>query len=124
MPASANLCYDFVQDMKGVEHHIHQRKREGSLEPYPSGRAGVRWLDRAAIAAGILGPIMTLPQIYQIFYFHNAAGVSVLSWLAFGILDVPFILYGKVHKDKLIFVTYVLWFLANMTVALGAIIYG
>jgi uncharacterized protein with PQ loop repeat len=111
--------------MKGIaSHHIHRRKRGAkNLEPYPSRNRRIWLLDKAAVAAGILGPLMTLPQIWQIFYFHNAAGVSVLSWTAFGLLDIPFILYGLVHKDKLILTTYILWCTANLTVAVGAIIY-
>ena len=81
-------------------------------------------LDHMAIAAGIIGPVMALPQIYKIYFLHNAAGVSVLSWMAFGILNIPFILYGFVHRDRLILTTSILWCAVNLTVAFGAILYG
>ena len=81
-------------------------------------------LDHMAIAAGIIGPVMALPQIYKIYFLHNAAGVSVLSWMAFGILNIPFILYGFVHRARLILTTYILWCAVNLTVAFGAILYG
>jgi MtN3 and saliva related transmembrane protein len=110
--------------MKGIEHHIHRRKRRAAgTEPYPSRSFYLRTLDNVAIIAGIIGPIMTVPQIYDIFSSHSAAGVSGLSWLAFGILDIPFILYGIAHHDRLILVTYILWCTANLTVAFGAIYY-
>lgn len=111
--------------MKGVAlYHIHRRKRGAqALEPYPSPRLGVWLLDKVAIAAGIIGPVMTIPQIWQIFYFHSAMGVSALSWAAFAFLDIPFILYGIVHKNGLILVTYTLWVIANIAVTAGAIMY-
>jgi MtN3 and saliva related transmembrane protein len=110
--------------MKGIEAHLHRRKRRAkNTEPFPSPSFRIRMLDRIAIAAGIIGPVMTLPQIYDIYSTHSAAGVSALSWLAFGLLDIPFILYGVVHRDRLILVTYILWCIANFAVAIGAIIY-
>jgi hypothetical protein len=111
--------------MKGIEHHLHRRKRGAkNTEPFPSSSIGMRLLDRIAIAAGIAGPLMTLPQIYDIYAFHSAIGVSALSWFAFGLLDIPFIAYGVAHKDRLILVTYILWCAANLTVAFGVILYG
>lgn len=108
-----------------VIHHVHRRKRGArNLEPFPSARMSVQLLDHIAIAAGIIGPIMTLPQVYQIFALQNAAGVSAVSWGAFAILDIPFILYGVVHRDRLIIVTYILWIVMNTAVAAGAIIYN
>jgi uncharacterized protein with PQ loop repeat len=110
--------------MKGIEHHLNRRKRRGvNTEPYPSRSFSLRLLDRIAIVAGIIGPLMTLPQIYQIYNFHSASGVSALSWIAFGLLDIPFILYGIAHRDRLILMTYILWCTANFTVGIGAIIY-
>jgi len=103
---------------------MHRRKRGNkTLEPYPSPHIWVRILDNAAIAAGIIGPVMTLPQIWQIYHFQNAAGVSALSWFSFAVLDIPFILYGIAHKNKLILVTYILWFVVNLAVAAGAVMY-
>ena len=105
-------------------HHQHKRKRNSkNFEPYPSRDPWVRLLDQVAVFAGVLGPLMTLPQIWQIFYYRSAGSVSGLSWMAFGLLDMPFILYGIIHKDKLICITYILWCTANLTVAVGAIIY-
>ena len=111
--------------MKGVvSRHIHLRTRKArSTSPYPSQSMWLRLLDKCAVLAGILGPLMTLPQIWQIYHFHNAAGVSAVSWIAFGILDFPFVLYGVAHRDRLIFVTYLLWCAVNLTVAVGAVIY-
>ena len=111
--------------MKGIGlFHIHKRRRgDKELEPYPSPNIWIKLLDKTAIMAGIIGPIMTLPQIWQIYHFQNAVGVSALSWGAFAILDIPFILYGFVHKNTLIQITYILWLTVNLVVTVGAILY-
>ncbi len=106
-------------------HHLHQRKRAvKTAHPYPAKDWRVKVLDRIVFAAGIVGPVMTLPQLQTIYIAHQAAGVSVLSWGAFALLDVPWIVYGIVHRDRTITMTYVLWLIINTAVAVGAIMYG
>src|SRR3989338_5640750 len=65
--------------MKSVFHHLHLRKRGAhTTEPFPSKKFGIRMLDHMAIAAGIIGPVMALPQIYKIYFLHNASGVDTV----------------------------------------------
>ncbi len=105
--------------------HLHLRQRiSGSLEPYPARTAWKRLLDKSLYVVGIVGPIMTIPQIALIYSTHDAAGVAPLTWLSWALLDIPWILYGVVHREWQIVITYVLWFTANMLVVVGALLYG
>ena len=106
-------------------HHLHIRKRiYQNLEKLPHPNSWVRLLDRTVYAVGFLGPAMTIPQIYLIFSTHNAVGVSVVSWAAYAAFDVPWVLYGLVHKEPVLVFTYSLWFVVNIIVAFGALMYG
>lgn len=110
--------------MDGLIHRHRRKRKEDAIPVTPT--ISKRWiltLDRITLVAGIIGPITVIPQIFDIYYRHNATGVSIASWLAPGILDIAFLFYGIVHKDKPITVTYTLWLLANFAVAIGAIIY-
>ena len=104
---------------------IHRHKHKHKNQPAPRGvsKFWKLFLDRVTLVAGILGPIMVIPQIYQIFSTHEAHGVSVLSWFAFAVLDIPFIAYGMLHKDRPIVTTYALFCIANTMVAIGAVLY-
>lgn len=107
--------------MRGLIHrHLHKRKLQARLTN-PSPWTNI--LDKATLLAGVIGPAMTIPQIVKIYAAHNASGVSALSWFAFALLDVPFVLYGMAHKDKPIVITYTLWLAANLIVGIGAVIY-
>ena len=92
-----------------------------SFSSYP---VWVKFIERVTILAGIIGPITVIPQIFEIYLTKNATGVSAFSWLAFALLDIPFLLYGLIHKDKPIVFTYSFWLIANFTVACGALIYS
>jgi len=104
---------------------MHLRKRGAhGYEPYPSRRSFVRMLDGFVLLVGIIAPLMTLPQLLKIYISQSGAGVSVLTWGAYALLDIPWIIYGLVHRSRPITITYTLWCLMNAGVAIGAILYG
>lgn len=106
-----------------IHHPINKKEVSGSVGTTHS-KLWAKLLYRVTIAAGIISPIMVLPQIYKIYSTHAAAGVSALSWFAFALLDLPFIIYGLVHKEKPIVITYTLFFVGNIVVAIGAVVYS
>jgi uncharacterized protein with PQ loop repeat len=100
---------------------MHRRK---GLEPYPSPYLPIRIIDTAAIFAGIVGPLMAMPQLYRIYIAQDASGLEPLSWFSWAILNLVFIAYALVHRDRVILTTYSAWFCINLAVGVGAIIYG
>jgi uncharacterized protein with PQ loop repeat len=106
-------------------YHLYLRKRgKKKLEPVPATTFGKRLLDATVLVVGIVGPIMTLPQILLIYGTHNATGISVLTWFGWALLDTPWIIYGIVHREPPLILTYMLWFVMNAIVGIGAILYG
>ena len=111
--------------MKQESHHIHRRKRiHQKFEKFPHKNKWIRFLDSFLLIIAILGPLMDFPQIFKIYYFQTAIGVSVLSWSLYAIFDIPWIIYGYVHKEKPIMIAYSFWFITNTTVVVGAVLYG
>ena len=49
--------------------------------------------------AVVATPIMTLPQVYQI-WFEHARGASVITWSAYVIIAFMWLIYGIKHNDK------------------------
>ncbi|MBC8495945.1 hypothetical protein H8D36_07350 [archaeon] len=109
-----------VHDGHGLLH-AHKRKREGD---FPHKDKTKRFLDRAVYVAGIVGPIMTIPQILKIWVERNAAGVSVYSWIAYAICSSFWLAYGIVHKEKPIIITYTLWIILDIFIIIGTFMYG
>ena len=115
--------------MQFSTHHINARKRNAKetkkeMAPYPHPSRWGRFLDNLLVAIAIVGPAATIPQIISIFSSHSAGEVSLFSWLVYTILDVPWIVYGFVHKEVPIITAYTLWFLVNGAVVVGVLIYG
>jgi uncharacterized protein with PQ loop repeat len=106
-------------------HHIHKRKRfHEKLEPFPHENKWINFLDRLLLVVAIVGPIMSIPQIYKIYSLKTAAGVSALSFGFFAVFNIPWIIYGIVHKEKPIVIAYILWLISNTAVVVGTMMYS
>ena len=109
--------------MDGI-HHIHKRKRvHHKLKEYPHSNKFIRCFDKFLLFVAIISPLLVLPQIFQIYVMKDASGVSALSWGLFALFNIPWVGYGILHKDKPIVVGYSLWFVANVIVVIGALMY-
>ena len=84
-------------------HHFHLRKR-GVISS--KNTKSIRVIDRFIFVVGALGPIMTIPQLYEIWVHKDARGVSLISWSSYFIFSIFWIIYGIVHKEKVIVFTY------------------
>jgi uncharacterized protein with PQ loop repeat len=106
-----------------AHHHLHKRKRQ-RLKNYPHPNKWITFLDKFILLIAVLGPVMNLPQVIKIYYFQTAAGVSALTFFLLCIMNIPWLIYGFVHKDKPIIISSVLWIISNIVVMAGAILYG
>jgi uncharacterized protein with PQ loop repeat len=79
---------------------------------------------RAVLATAVIEPAMTLPQIYDIWSTHTAAGVSKLTWSMYVGAAAVWLLYGIQEKDKPIIVSSILWIVAEVAVVIGAVLYS
>ena len=109
---------------KGGLNHYHQRKRfYEKYEPIPSKDRTIRFMDRAIYVVGVAGPIMTIPQVWEIWINKNAAGVSALTWGSYLILAFFWLFYGIIHKEKPIVFTNVLWIVLQTIIVIGVLMY-
>lgn len=80
--------------------------------------------ERLALIAGVLQPLMTLPQVIIIFLHHSASDVSLLTWLGYLVLGLPFLFYGITHRLRPVLVTQILYIILQTSVVIGVLIYG
>ena len=113
-----------THDTAGL-HHLHKRKRiHQKHEAYPHPNKWKRYLDRVILGVAIVGPLMTIPQILKIWVSQNASGVSLLTWSTYLLTSLIWLTYSIVHKDKPLFIAYVLWIIINLFVVIGVFLYG
>jgi uncharacterized protein with PQ loop repeat len=82
-----------------------------------------RKIDYLIYFIGIITPFSLIPQITQIWFGQNVAGVSVWSWLIMIFFAFFWLAYGIIHKYKPIIITNILWISAEIAVVIGYFIY-
>ena len=101
-------------------HFAHHRIRFKHL----SHRQQKSLIKRSVLVIAVIEPLMTLPQVYQIWILKKAEGVSGLTWGLYLIAAVIWLLYGLQLKDKPIIISSVLWLFFESAVVIGTIIYS
>lgn len=105
-------------------HHFHRRKRiYVKHEPYPHPDKWKRMMDKLIYAVAFIGPIMTIPQVTKIWLEKNAGGISIIAWLTFAIINIFWVIYGVMHKEKPIIFSSSMLFVLNLLVVIGAFVY-
>lgn len=81
-------------------------------------------IKRSVLAIAVIEPLMTLPQVYEIWVKKNAEGVSGLTWGLYLIAAVIWLLYGLQLKDKPIIISSILWLFFESAVVVGTLVYS
>jgi len=123
--------------MSHAIHHAHQKKRaieavaevEGMSEAqvkaavlHPANRFK-RILDRTVYFTGALSVLMAIPQVLQIYLTQSASGVAFVTWFTFLINAIIWTIYGIIHKEKPIVMMYVSYFIIDLFIVTGIIMY-
>jgi MtN3 and saliva related transmembrane protein len=107
-----------------ARHHQHVRKRlYKNLEIYPQENKLKHVLDILVYFASLFGIVMTFPQLWIIWVEKNAAGISVLSWSAYTLTALIWMMYGIVHKEKPIIYANICAAILNILIVVGTILY-
>lgn len=104
-------------------YHLYRQKKLVKLRRPLFPEKWVRILDRIAMVVSVLGPVLTLPQIYKIYALQNAEGLSLISWGSYLAFNIPMLAYGLAHSEKVITRMYFLWILTNGTVVTGILLF-
>lgn len=73
---------------------------------------------------GLLGPIITIPQVIHIWVRRSAEDISMVTWLGYLLLGVVWLIYGIVYKEKNIILTSVLWMIMYLLIVAGKVLFG
>lgn len=73
---------------------------------------------------GIIGPILAAIQAFKILSLQNAAGVSLVYWIAYLIVAAMWFGYGLYYKNKAIMAVYGFWIMVEIVILNGIIYYG
>lgn len=103
--------------MLALNHFRRRKQKAKSVSTH-------KFLDKIIFLAAVVGPIMTIPQIINIWVQKSTEGVSLYTFGSYLLLNFVWLYYGLVHRDRAIIFAYLMWILANSTVVIGLLLYG
>lgn len=117
----------------GIHHHI-QKKQEGGLRKSLHklfarllGHGDIEKIkhmfDKFIAVVGLIGPIMTTPQIINVWVYHQVEGLAIASWGTYVMTSSFWLIYGILHKERAIILVNIAWILANLSVVSGILIF-
>lgn len=80
-------------------------------------------LDHFIYLIAFAGPIMTIPQIYDIWVTKQPS-INLLTWGSYLAIGGVWLYYGILHKEKPIIFSNILGIITTGLVFLGALIYS
>ncbi len=118
---------NLLEGIKGIGKETLNKVKAAvfkSVEGYPSEKFWISFLDKILMVLAVVSPLMAIPQVYEVYWLHNVQGLSFISWASWALFNLPWLVYGFIHKQKPIIVLYILWFLVNTSIAVGILLYS
>ena len=97
-------------------HHLRRRKKHTSSKNHSSS-----FLDHFIYLAAFAGPIMTIPQVYDV-WIKKQLSINTITWESYLVIGVVWLCYGIVHKVKPIIFSNILGIITTGLVVLGALV--
>jgi uncharacterized protein with PQ loop repeat len=117
----------------GVYHHV-QKKNEWKILHIiyhffsrlfkHSNYEMKQFFDKFIAVVGLIGPLMTTPQIINVWIHHQVEGLAIASWGTYVITSTFWLIYGIIHKERAIILVNIAWILSNASVVTGIYIFS
>ncbi len=108
---------------EGLQHYEIRKRIYKKHEQYPHPDKWKRLIDNVIYPIGIISPIVSFPQLLEVWVSKNVSGLSLFTWTSWAFFDIFWLIYGIAHKQKPIIITYAMWLMVNLGVVVGIIIY-
>lgn len=100
------------------------KRRKTRLSGLPTKRALIKnAFDVLIYPVAIGAPLALLPQVVQVYKTQDTGGLALSTWLILGILNLVWLMYGIVHRDKPIMLTNVMLACMNFAVVVAIVLY-
>jgi len=81
-------------------------------------------LEKILRVLSVITMLMTVPQVYTVWFGRDAGGVSVLSWGAYLFSACLWLVYGIQKRDQTIYLACIGWIALDAAIVIGAVVRG
>ena len=98
-----------------MKHFFLSQKHKRRFSPY---------VDTLIYLGGLINPLITFPQLYEIFANQSARDVSLISWTGYLFGAGIWLVYGIVHRERPMIFIYSLAIPIYVGIVVGVLLYG
>ncbi|MBI2031773.1 MAG: hypothetical protein HYT08_04130 [Candidatus Levybacteria bacterium] len=96
--------------------HPHKEMKHG-------GNLFHRILTGIVMVVATLSPLITAPQLINIYISRNVSGVSQVTWLAYVFTASMWFSYGVIHRERVLIINGALGVILGSLISLGIVLY-
>lgn len=97
---------------------------DGRAVENPPGQPPASTLDKVLRGLSIVTMVMTLPQVFSVWFSAHPSGVSAWSWGTYLVSASLWLYYGLRKKDKTIYLACIGWILLDAAIVTGVVVRG
>lgn len=79
-------------------------------------------LDTIIYPLAFISPIMTIPQLTDVWVEKSVSGVSLPTWAAYATVSAVWFIYGTSHKEKPIIISSISLFILQSSIVIGVLL--
>ena len=80
-------------------------------------------LNAVIMIVATASPLITIPQLSDIYIKKTASGVSSITWLAYVFTATIWFAYGIIHREKVIIINGILGVILGSFIYIGTLLY-
>lgn len=80
-------------------------------------------LDKLIYPISLFAPIVTIPQLIEVWQKRSVAGISLTTWGAYTFVSGIWFMYGMVHKEKPLILANFLLMVLDALVVIGVLLF-
>lgn len=93
--------------------HLPTKKSHGEV---------AKTMDHFMYFIALIAPIMTIPQLTQVWVDKSVHGISIWTWGAYAFVSALWLVYGAIHKEKPMMLTQALLLVLDSSIVVGVLI--
>jgi uncharacterized protein with PQ loop repeat len=103
------------------QYRPHFKNHSGKKGSKHGAKAKI--MDDLMYVVALIAPVMTIPQLLQIWNHKGTQGVSLLTWGAYALVSGLWLIYGIVHNEKPFILTQFLLLILDSLIVIGVLFY-
>jgi len=96
----------------------------GRAADQPDGSNSPGGLVQAMKGFSLITMLLTVPQVYNVWFGQSASGVSAISWAAYLVSACLWLVYGIRKNDRTIYVPCLGWIALDAAIVVGVLVNG